>query len=231
MKKIALCLLFLALMSACGSCAGRQYPHQAPTMMDVAVVKITSINAKGEEVGYCTAWKLDENRMVTAGHCCVYDETPADADPLLILMGAVETVEKDVPMFTMEGPHAIPGAVAKPIHRDADHDICILQGKMNGAPIALAKHDPPIGERVWTAGYPHTTYLISEGIWSGREDGQGVASTSVWGGASGSPVMDTDGRAVGVLVAYYRPFSTLSFIAPVEWLQINAAVTANVLPK
>ena len=84
-------LLFLLVLASCGSCAGRQYPGQAPTMLDVSVAQGISINQKGEEEGYCTVWKLDENRIVTAGHCCVYDEPVAGASPQMVMMGLVQT--------------------------------------------------------------------------------------------------------------------------------------------
>jgi hypothetical protein len=228
MKDLGLSLSYLKLLAIATlfSCAGRQYPEAAPTKMNVAVVKLTSIDHKGEELGYCTGWKLDDNRMVTAGHCCVYDKPADDADELEVLLGLAKTKEVEVPHFTMFGPYAIPGETAKPVYRDMKHDICILEGHMRGAPIVLANRDPEIGARVFTAGYPRTTFLISEGLWSGRDDdGQAVASIAIWGGASGSPVLDDQGRAVGVSVAMWTGFDSLAFIAPLEWLRIADMTT------
>lgn len=231
MKSLYLVLLAL-VVAACSSCAARQYPHEAPTMMDVAVVRLVAISEKGEPQGYCTGWKLDENRIATAGHCCEYEEVLPGASDIELLFGTAETETKDVSSFNMEGKHAIPGASATILYKDTEHDICVLKGQMAGPPIPVAAHDPAVGERVFTAGYPKTTFLITEGIWSGRdENDRGIASTGVWGGASGSPILNHDGEAVGVLAAYKPPMSNLTIIAPVEWLRIAATVSKTLLHK
>lgn len=197
-------LLVALFLMACSSCAAQQYPDNVPTMSDPAVVKLV-ITVEGETEGYCTAWKLDENRIMTAGHCC---ENEADA------------------VYLTEGPHAIPGAVAKFLFRSEKHDVCVLKGKINGAPIQLAERDPALGEMVWTAGFPKVEYLISSGYWSGRDDAdQCKASVAVWGGASGSPIMDKKGHAVGVLVAYLPPMSNLAYCTPLEWMKVAKAAT------
>ena len=103
---------------------------------------------------------------------------------------------------------------------DAEHDVCVLRGSISGDVIQLANWDPVIGERVWTAGYPRGTFLISDGFWAGRnEEGQGVSSSVAGFGASGSPIMDVSGRTVGVLVARYKDMDNLTFITPVEWVR------------
>jgi len=225
MKIVTLLALLLALVS-CSACGPKVYPQQVPTMMDVAVVKLVLINHKGEKEGTCTGFKIDENRIATAGHCCEYDapvvkEGQEETDQILKLFGVEETETVDVPLFHMEGSHAIPGELATVIKKDTEHDVCILRGKMKGAPIRLAPHDPAIGERIFTAGYPKGTFLISEGIWSGRHEERSVSSSVVWPGASGSPILDHEGRAVGVLVAYYHPLNSLTLIAPLEWLRTH----------
>lgn len=185
------------ILVACSSCAANPYPANVPTMSDPAVVRLVQIE-NGQEAGYCTAWKLDSNRLMTAGHCC--DE------------GAT---------YLTQGPHAVPGTISTVLYDNDEHDICVLKGKAIGAPIILAERDPVIGAAVWTAGYPKTDFLISSGHWSGRdEDEQCKASVAVWGGASGSPIMDSYGHAVGVLVAFKPPMSNMAFCTPLEWMKI-----------
>ncbi len=192
-------LSFAILLAACGACGANQYPDAVPTMLDPAVVKLASV-VEGEVQGYCTGWKISPTHMMTAGHCCDEGTT-----------------------FLMEGPHAIPGETAKVSYDDDEHDVCVLKGKMMGTPIKIAPRDPMLGAAVWTAGFPKTHYLISSGYWSGREnDNQGRVSVAVWGGASGSPIMDSRGDAVCMLVAYYPPMANFALCTPVEWLRIAA---------
>jgi V8-like Glu-specific endopeptidase len=202
MLQLSFTSIVLALLVSCSSCAARQYPDQVPTMSDPAVVKLIII-MNGEESGYCTAWKLGEDLAMTAGHCC-----------------QKSTLEDKV-NYTAAGPHAVPGSEMSVLYDDDDHDVCVLRGKILGAPIRIASMDPSPGQAVWTAGYPKTEYLISSGYWSGRDDeGWGKASVAVWGGASGSPLMNSAGEAVGVLVAYRPPMSNLGYMATVEWMRI-----------
>lgn len=183
---------------ACSACGAQQRPDDVPTMSDPAVVKLVMIE-DGDDAGYCTAWKLSEGFVMTAGHCCEDAKTVT---------------------YTARGQHAVPGAEFKVVFDNDNHDVCVMSGKVLGAPIRLARMDPPIGQAVWTAGFPRTEFLISSGYWSGRtEEGMAKASVAVFGGASGSPVMNSDGEAVGVLVAFYPPMSNLALLTPIEWMR------------
>jgi len=216
------CFIVMLLM-ACSSCAYRQYPSEVPTMSDPAVAQLVTVE-DGKESGHCTVFKVGSDLAMTAGHCCGTDEDSGASLPNIL--GALVDLKVDKPVMTYhaKGPHAIPGAGLEVLYDDDEHDVCLLKGKLKGAPLALALHDPALGARVWTAGYPKGQYLISSGYWSGRdEDDESVASIAVWGGASGSPVMDSDGRVVGVLRAYYPPLSNLAIIASLEWLRTALA--------
>lgn len=187
-----------ALLVACSSCAMQQHPSELPTTSDPAVVMLVQVGEDGEEAGFCTGWKLDDERLMTAGHCCEEDSK-----------------------FIMRGPHAILGEVATVLYDDDKHDICVLEGKVKGSFIKLADFEPAVGAPVWTAGYPKTEFLISSGYWSGRDDdNQCKASVAVWGGASGSAIMNSKGEAVGVLIAYRPPMSNLAYCAPLEWMKV-----------
>jgi hypothetical protein len=195
-------IVILMALTVTTSCAGTQLAGDVPSTMDPPVAKLVmSIN--GEEAGSCTVFKVvGTDLAMTAGHCC---------DP---------STKEETIMYHAVGPHAVPGASFEVLHDDDAHDVCVMRGKMKGAPLHLALHDPTVGARVWTAGYPKTVFLISEGLWSGRDpDGEAMASIAVWGGASGSPVMDNEGRVVGVLRAFYPPMSNMAVIAPIEWLR------------
>jgi V8-like Glu-specific endopeptidase len=232
-------LLLLILVVSCGGCMVPNHtPEGVPTMSDPSVAKLVKV-VDGETAGFCTVFKVVGNDLaMTAGHCCGSDDddgasapAPTEEDDINKIFDqmikdlqgvSAQVAKKVVTTYHATGPHAVPGAEFTVLVDDDKHDVCVMRGKMRGAPLALAAHDPPVGSRVWTAGFPKTVFLISDGVWSGRqedEDNEGIASTSVWGGASGSPVMDSNGRVIGILRAYYPPMDTMSVIAPIEWLR------------
>jgi hypothetical protein len=193
-------LLAIVLATACGACGARQRPDDVPTMSQPSIVMITAIE-DGKDVAACTAWKLSAKRVATAGHCCTPNR-----------------------MYLPSGPSAVPGTLFTNVLLDDDvHDVCIIEGELLGDPIPLAHRDPQIGERVWTAGYPARKYMISDGYWSGRDsDLQGKTSTLTFGGASGSPLMDSHGRVVGIVSRVWPNTDSIGFTVPIEWVRIDA---------
>lgn len=199
-----LAILLLVAFVASASCTQPKTTN-LPSVEPPAVARLV-MSEDGEEVGSCTAWKVEgRNLAVTAGHCC--------SEPSV--------------KYHMVSGAAVAGAEAVPLVVDLTHDVCVMRAEMRGDAIPMALKDPEPGDAVWTYGFPRRTPLISTGIWSGRDgDGQGIASVACAGGASGSPILDPSGRAVGVLVAGYPSMSNIAFIAPLEWLRL-AVVAAR----
>jgi len=184
----------IALLTACSACGSAQHPGQAPTMSDPAVAKLQAL---AEDAGSCTVWKTTDGLAVTAGHCCEMNE-----------------------IYSASGPHAVAGATFTVLVDDDIHDVCVLRGELRGNAIKIALYDPKIGERIWTAGYPRGKFLISDGYWAGRdEDNEGICSSVVGFGASGSPIMNTRGESVGVLIKRFGDMDNLTFVAPIEWVR------------
>lgn len=185
-------ILIVTLTSACR-------PGQPEGLPRLYRPSVALLNMSGPDGGrQCTVWKISNELLATAGHCCEPDYT-----------------------YTTTGPNAITGDNgAINVYDDDAHDVCILRGKLRGATIALAHADPDLGDPVWTAGYPMGWFLISSGFWSGRdENNEGICSVVVAGGASGSPILDDAGRAVGVLIKRARGMDNLTIVSPIEWLQ------------
>ncbi len=196
-----LAVFFLVLASCAPQMLGA--PTAPPTTSDPAVVKLVISDAEGE-AGHCTAWKVGTSLIATAGHCCEEGYT-----------------------YSTKGSHAVEGSAPTILVDDDEHDVCILRGAISGKVISLASSDPDVGEVVWTLGYPRGTFLISDGYWSGRnEDGKGVCSVVVNPGASGSPILNTDNEAVGVLIEYRQGMDNLAYIANLDWLRA-AVASAN----
>lgn len=218
-------VLVVVFLVSCSSCAEMKYPLPLPTQMDVAVARMITVK-DGKEDGYCTAFKVGDSRIMTAGHCCGTDDdnVDADIDDILGILNGAQPKAKPTMEYHAVGTHAIPGESFRVLIDDDDHDVCVLEGHLHGAPLMVAMHDPDIGAQVFTAGYPKAQFLMSQGLWSGRNSGdQAMASIAVWGGASGSPVMDSDGRVVGVLRAFYAPMSNMAILSAVEWARYALA--------
>jgi hypothetical protein len=200
------------IATGCGAYMGSE--HHAPTKSSPAVAKMELPGG-----GTCTAWKIGHNLVASAGHCCALPDSE-DYDP-----------RKHTGVYTLKGPHAIPGSELTVLVDDDDHDVCILRGAMRGAPINLALWDPQIGERVWTAGYPRGYFVISEGFWSGRDDDGdwGVASQFVSFGASGSPLLNVRNEAVGIVVMLIRGTDNLALMSPLE--HVRAALQKALLMR
>ncbi len=191
--------LTVALVAQCFGCGAASPRVALPELYRPAVTRLEIVG-----LGKCTAWKLSEDLVATAGHCC---------------NEGAEYVLGSAPVGT-------PSPVV--LVDDDVHDVCVLRGKMAGDPIALASEDPAVGAPVWTAGYPVGWFLISSGFWSGRdEDNEGVCSVVVAGGASGSPILDVHGRAVGVLIKKIQGMDNLTLVATIEHLRAARDLAMN----
>lgn len=220
---ILVVIAMVILMIGCSGCAARQTPDGVPTMSDPAVARLVKVT-DGKEAGHCTVFKVfGDDLAMTAGHCCDTEEAkePETIEDLLNQLADPEAKPEKVKVtYHAVGPHAVPGAEFKVLHDDDKHDVCLMRGKLKGAPLLIADTDPTIGNMVWTAGYPKGVFLISSGHWAGRdEDNESVASIAVNGGASGSPVLDSRSRVVGILRAYYPHMSNMAVISPLEWVR------------
>lgn len=208
-------LLLVTALAACGSCAhpfaAREVVHP-DTESRPAVMLLRTHDAKGEELGHCTAWKVDDDLIATAGHCCTKGEN--------------YTIEN------MDGTAGMTPTVvfdAYDEENDEGTDMCFLKASVPGAAIELADRDPHNGARVWSEGFPHEYRLISEGFWSGRNTEYGVCSVVVNPGASGSPILDVQNRAVGILVRFHRGMDNLTLVTPIEKVRMGLTHAQNLL--
>jgi Flp pilus assembly protein TadD len=105
---------------------------------------------------------------------------------------------------------------------DADHDLAVLKVGGTGLPcleVAPAAA-PPVGTRVYAIGNPQgLTNTLSEGLVSGiRQEGgevRGIQTTAaISPGSSGGPLVDVQGRVVGVMTAFLADGQALNFAVP-----------------
>jgi S1-C subfamily serine protease len=187
------------LLVTCGGCGPRRDPL-GPDLPVPSVVRLKSGAIDSEVLSFsCSAFKLGEDLVGTAGHCCEPDTVYSLGES-----GAEATVLVD----------------------DDAHDVCIMRGRIPGATIRMGDHDPALGEAVYNMGFPSGTQVISRGHWSGRDpqnDNYGVCSVVVRGGSSGSPILNMRDELVGILVATYRGGDSISFVANIEHVRFALA--------
>ncbi len=121
------------------------------------------------------------------------------------------------------GPVRIP---IKVISRDDKNDLALLKVDVDLTSPALPLRDtvPSPGERVYAIGNPEgLEKTISEGLISAvrSEDGRKLLqiSSPISHGSSGGPILDSDGKVVGVAVGILPDGENLNFAVPVEFVR------------
>lgn len=201
----------LFLLVACDACApyatvshGRDgYPPSTFTSVGHVNVKASVYDAKrGKNVPYGwsgTGWSfsVDNGRslIVTAGHVCPNDGQKID-DGVLVSSQVTFDDYYGKTFQTVE------------IIDDEDVDVCLLLVEGVVRPLDLALGQPSIGQPVSYVGYPANDFSIVDGRWVGmRKDRLLMATLETVPGASGSPVLNSAGDVVGMVVRYNADFN------------------------
>jgi len=107
---------------------------------------------------------------------------------------------------------------------DVDKDVAIIKVQETGLPVIklATKYKPAQGESVVVIGSPHgfeTT--VTDGIVSGirGEDGFVQITAPIAKGSSGSPVLNSNGEAIGVATLLMKDAQNLNFAIPVSYIE------------
>lgn len=148
----------------------------------------------------CTAVGVAEGLVATAYHCVAEGDRPR--------------------LVWRDGKEARGRVVA----RDPGHDLALIAVDYVGMPILpLRRDDPSVGERVYGLGHPFGAaaegrlagtlrWSVSEGIISAVGDWFLQTDTALNPGNSGGPVVDAEGRVVGIASRKLRA-DNLAFLA------------------
>ena len=161
----------------------------------------------GAVVGHSRSYSA----VLTAGHVCELTLAPEAVEMI---------ISRDVSMSVRNWRNERLEAEIIMIHPNPKLDLCMLRiPKMNVPAVKMARRKPKIGEKLFAMSAPAGIYHapsvpILEGRFSGPlEDGVNSLTTiPAIGGSSGSAIMNSRMRIVGVLFASVRkfPFITLS---------------------
>lgn len=176
MKKLIFLLLFLF---ACNHVPAPQKSavfKYTPESVVNSVYLVDIFTATGAQISSGTAWKYDEDIVISAGHVC-------DSPGHFILTNYKGEL-----------------FIARPIRFTEDPDLCIMSAPGVTGPSLNRFASVDYGDEVWYTGAPRG--LFGKGFApfdKGHVAGEGVALLLADLGASGSPMYTKDG-VVGVLV-------------------------------
>lgn len=148
--------------------------------------------------GYCTAFRIGENILGTAGHCIQHQ---ADCDSFSFVFGFRYNYQNDSPRMDIQKKNIFEckSIKARKLDKKSGEDWAIIEvDKTIPAEIPtveLATEVPPAaGANVTAIGYPSglPVKIAKNGIVRKSNDYYFVATTDTFGGNSGSPVFDTD---------------------------------------
>ena len=212
-----LLFLFLLLTSCSGSSCYRSTPLLAPPETAsrpwegalLATGQVEAVGALGSGIG--TAWlvatKGSAAYWVTAGHVC----SP----------GAMYTIAHD----GEDHPAASLAFSDEP-------DLCLLMsfGAVNAAPLSLSTVPAEVGDELCYTGNHAGVMAIGIrpifcGKAAGSSEGRLFLSAPGYPGASGSAVVNADGKVVGVMVATLRAWPEVLFLVPLE--DLTAFLSTN----
>lgn len=111
-----------------------------------------------------------------------------------------------------------------PIHwGDEELDLCLLQIDSNNSfvPIAWCKEPPSLGDEVVTIGNPHGIGLsIAKGVISRLDDQNNLQlNMQLNPGNSGGPVMNQEGKLLGIVSYLIKEISGMSFAIGIEQIE------------
>lgn len=211
MKK--LCLLLAAALTCAQALAlnaEQIYRQASPAVMTILVY-----GPKGEALGNGTGFLVDADGTALTAYHVIRDAAKATA------------------RFSDGATCKILGVVAF----DESRDIAVVRVEETKRPfLTVAKQVPAIGSESFVIGAPKgLEFSITEGIVNQVRDDGGTQSIQfsapVSPGNSGSPLIDSEGRAVGVVSYQRTDGQNLNFAVPTSYVSdMNLAAQAKPLP-
>lgn len=126
--------------------------------------------------------------------------------------------------------HKMVNAKAEIVAMAEDIDACIVSTeRVQIRPILLAINAPEIGEKVFNMAAPQGVFgedlvLLYEGFYSGKLIEEAGETADIYSlpanpGSSGSPIIDSHGRLIGVVFAIHSRFHHITLSTPFEKLK------------
>jgi len=213
MKKIIVVLIFLTLNSCSMSSIRTKSVFFSGTFLKIEKsVTVTVCNPKNRSQcltrvmessasSFLIGHKKNKSYIMTSAHVCLTDYGKLMTLPGFradeTFYGLTEKMEKH--LYFIEAV-------------DKESDLCIVSTKrFKGKPFKIARKNPKRGEKIYNIAAPLGVFEknlvpLFEGYFTGQAHDRTVLSLPATGGSSGSPVLNENGKVIGVVSAVVRNF-------------------------
>ena len=205
------------------------FPNQKTKISECTIQEYLSVGS-----GVIVKNDLNHSYILTAGHICVHNSniTPP---PTKVDISFVITNRK-------QNSFSASVHILHPEYHSSEGkaDLCILKTKFNTkiTPTKLSNKKPELSNRVYNLSAPGGFFLppavpIFEGLYSGEINyWHGLTTIPAIGGSSGSPVLDKNGKLVGMIFAANTRMHHLSIVMNYEVIKefLNKNLKLNTQP-
>lgn len=166
-----------------------------------SVTTLYVLGDRWEVLGSGSGFAVSDTLMVTAEHVC----SATDYEARIAIRNPSGTL-----------------VLMTPVKRDSLGDVCLLRGDHSLNPLKVSSRDVQLGDHIWIYGSPLgvdgivTSGYAGKMMWLSSGVPRRALSIQAFGGNSGSPVLNEDGLAIGVLVSGHMQYTQLTFATPHE---------------
>jgi len=194
-------LFLLFFLVSCNPMTDATFPTQSFVLLDVSVQDKQCASCEEKSIikasGMIIARSMSGgNYILSAGHACITNLQPSLSYP-----SAPEDLE-----IIYRGISNSNISKLTILDIDQKNDFCLLRSdKVLGPPLKIANKKPRHGARVFNLAAPFGTYdgtftLTFEGFFSGEDNfGNALYTIPAKAGSSGSPILDSRNRVVGMI--------------------------------
>jgi S1-C subfamily serine protease len=169
-----------------------------------------------------TVFAVSKTHLMTAGHFCASIAAMVKvAEEMAFRLSEINNNEELVGL-------TIPLDSLDIVKIDLKYDLCLLEIKNHGLkPVAISTKQVKIRDKIFTIGAPVGVFPIeAEGYVSvpnirfEEVDGEKtMASMPAIKGASGSPVYNSDGEVIGIIVAANERYANIAFFTQAKYIR------------
>jgi len=188
----------------------------------VALVKESRM---GVMRAFCTGFYISRNQIATAAHCLA---TSIPAIPAMRVSGVVgnRVLFHTYSQYRLNNNHRTPTNEAIITHISVDNDVALLSTTHASDKFFTISTDVPrVGSTVYSVGSPGgMPWMLSQGIvsqvaWLDTHVPEFFyASPPIFFGSSGGPLLNSNGRVIGITMAVAFEQSTFGIFTPIQRL-------------